>query len=420
MTKLVVSATKDYLLKDGVPYFYLADTAWMAFPNLPISDWKKYLAYRRKQGFTALQMSILPVTHDTSISEDNVDPFRCDSDGNWDFKSYNEVYFDKAKEMVGLAVEAGFVPVLGVLWCCYVPGTPACKRSPIATAMPIDAVKAYSEFAAELFKRFDPIFFISGDAGFQSEHEEAYYMAALKIVRSICPDSLISMHIGSDIDVPKSFIETVDFYMYQSGHGEHQDRPYRLAQKYYAYPIKRPILNSEPCYEGHGRVGTKTRFSRFDVRKAIWQSLLSGAKMGMTYGAHGIWSFHRRGMRFLNANRSFEPFDWDVALRLEGAWDASYARWIFEDYDMFDIEPTRRIGTDDGEVVMSADIDLTKIAIYSPYSFDIEVDIDLSGYRCQLIDLENRRPIMPQVNYGKPSTIRMPNFNSDYLILATR
>ena len=75
MTDWAVAHTHDYLTKDGKPFFYLADTAWMAFANLPLSDWPRYLAYRKLQGFNALQISILPVTHDTSMSPENIDPF---------------------------------------------------------------------------------------------------------------------------------------------------------------------------------------------------------------------------------------------------------------------------------------------------------------------------------------------------------
>ena len=34
MTRFQVSPTKDYLLKDGEPFFYLADTVWAAFGSL--------------------------------------------------------------------------------------------------------------------------------------------------------------------------------------------------------------------------------------------------------------------------------------------------------------------------------------------------------------------------------------------------
>ena len=422
MARLEVSPSKEYLLKDGKPFFYLADTAWMAFGSLPLADWPRYLAYRKQQGFTALQISILPVTHDMSMAEANIPPFLSGADGQWDFNAYNPAYFDKAETMVAMAVEQGFVPVLGVLWCSYVPGTRCSKNSPVASAMPFEAVAPYATYAAERFKPYDPMFFISGDTQFESPDEEPYYMAALQAVRAVCPDALLTMHMTPRGDLPRAFIDAIDFYMYQSGHGAgRQDQPYLLAEKFTAYPVKRPVVNAEPPYEGHGRVGERTRFNAFDVRKATWQSLLSGAKMGVTYGAHGTWMFHRRGMTFLNAHRSFEPYDWEVALRLEGAWDVGYARWIFETYNFFALNPAQDLLlNEDAEIRAAASEDRSTVAVYIPYSFDVELNLDLSGYRCIQIDLATRRVLTPVVETGARSRVQMPAVNADTLFIAKR
>jgi hypothetical protein len=412
-----------YLVTEaGKPFFYLADTAWMAFPNLSIEEWSRYLAYRRLQGFNALQISILPITHDTSMGPQNMDPFPPGADGNWDFSAYNQAYFAKAETMVHMAVEQGFVPVLGILWCSYVPGTRCSQNSPVASAMPLEAVTAYATYAAQRFKKFDPIFFISGDTHFESPEEEPYYMAALKAVRAVCPEALLTMHLSPRGDLPRSFMDEIDFYMYQSGHhADHLDRPYLFAEKFILYPVKRPVVNSEPPYEGHGRVGDRTRFNAFDIRKATWQSLLSGAKMGVTYGAHGVWSFHKRGMNFLNAHRSFEPFDWDEALTLDGAWDVGFARWIFESYNLFETNPAQTIlRNQDPEIRAAASEDRSTVAIYTPYAFDIDLDLDLTGYTCIQIDLANRRITVPEVETGPQSRVGMHRFNADVLFVATR
>ncbi|MBI1298025.1 DUF4038 domain-containing protein [bacterium] len=416
-----VSPTQDYLLQDGRPFFYLADTAWAAFSNLSIADWARYLAYRKMQGFTAMQISILPITHDTSMGPGNVDPFLPDADGNWDFNRYNEDYFAKAETMVQMTVDQGLVPVLGILWCSYVPGTRCSQNSPVASAMPFDAMQAYAGYAAKRFKPYNPMFFISGDTHFESPEEEPYYMAALEAVKAVCPDALLTMHLSPRGDLPRSFMDVVDFYMYQSGHhAEHLDRPYLFGEKFSAYPVKRPIVNSEPPYEGHGRVGERTRFNAFDIRKATWQSLLSGAKMGVTYGAHGVWSFHHRGLNFLNAHRSFEPFSWDEALTLPGAWDVGFAKWLFETYNLFETEPASILRNEDPEIRAAASPDHSIVAVYVPYTFDLDLDLDLTGYDCIQIDLTSRRIITPEVQTGPQSRVGMLRFNADSLFLARR
>ncbi|MCX8171876.1 MAG: hypothetical protein N3E47_07985 [Candidatus Bathyarchaeota archaeon] len=49
----------------------------------------------------------------------------------------------------------------------------------------------------------------------------------------------------------------------------------------------------------------------------IWQRFLSDAKAGAAHGA----------------------YEWNTALRFPGAFDAAFAKWIFEKYDVFGIKP---------------------------------------------------------------------------------
>jgi hypothetical protein len=420
MMALRVSDTKDYLLRDGKPFFYLADTVWAAFANLSIDEWRRYLAFRKAQGFNALQISILPITHDTSASEESDSPFLPDAHGHWDVYRLNEGYFDKAERMVGMAVASGLVPVLGVVWKCHVPGTLASRRSPLPSTMPLDAMEAYVEYVAKRFAKFTPVFFISGDTAWDSDQEPVYYMRALEIVRRICPDSLVTMHMVPSAVLPDEFAGKVDFYMYQSGHGAEQTTPYELARTHQGYATKRPVVNGEPCYEGHGRGRTRTRFTAFDVRKATWQSLLSGAKMGITYGAHGVWSCHHPGMGFVQPEWKFVPYPWEEGLRLPGAWDAAYARWLFEHFSLYDVNPAELLVRADPEVAVSASSDRTKIALYMPHAYDAELTVDLGGYRCEVFDLGARRPMVPVVEPGTSSVLRLSMFNGDALFLALK
>jgi hypothetical protein len=420
MAKLRVSDTCDYLLKEGRPFFYLADTVWAAFANLSLETWERYLRYRRAQGFNAVQISILPITHDTSTSEASVQPFLPNAEGNWDPYRLNEAYFHKAEEMVAMASDAGVLPVLGVVWKCHVPGTLASRRSPVPSALPEDAMEGYVAHVVKRFARFAPVYFISGDTAWDSDQEPIYYMSALDIVRSLSPDSLITMHMVPNATLPDEFADRVDFYMYQSGHGPEQRTPYELARKHQHYATKRPVVNGEPCYEGHGKGRTLTRFSAFDVRKATWQSLLSGAKMGITYGAHGVWSCHSHGMDFVQPEWKFVPYDWEEALHLPGAWDVCYAKWLFEQYGLWDADPCNLLVRDNGEVAVSASTDHSKIAIYMPHVYDLALKLDLGGYLCQVIDLADRRPLVPEVHPGIPSTIHLSMCQGDALLVATR
>jgi hypothetical protein len=415
---LRISETHDYLLKDGQPFFYLADTVWAAFANLSIDQWEAYLRFRKAQGFNAVQISILPITHDTSTWDRSDQPFEPDRDGNWDVYELNTAYFDKAERMVALAAEADILPVLGVVWKNHVPGTLASQRSPVPSTLPLDALEAYVAYAVARFAPYTPIFFISGDTAWDADQEPRYYMAALEIVRRLAPDALITMHMVPSATLPEAFAERVDLYMYQSGHGPEQRTPYELARTFREYPVKRPVVNGEPCYEGHGKGRTLTRFRAFDVRKAIWQSLLSGAKMGTAYGAHGVWSCHLAGMDFVQPEWKFVPYEWHDALCLPGAWDVATARWLFEQFDLFQVDPVDLLVREDPEVAVAASGDRATIALYMPHAYDVALNIDLAGYDCRVIDLTARRTMVPVVEAGLPSTVRLSLFNGDALFLA--
>ncbi|MBS7648086.1 MAG: DUF4038 domain-containing protein [Candidatus Bathyarchaeia archaeon] len=419
MSELSISNTRDYFLRDGEKFFYLADTCWSAFTNPSYEEWEYYLDYRRMQGFNAIQINILP-QHDRSESDNYIDPFEALPDGGWDFTSKNEKYFDRAEKMVEMAVEREFTLALVVLWCNYVKGTWGSKINP-KRIIPLEHLEEYVTYVAERFGKYNPIFIISGDTNFETEDSIIYYKTALDIIKRASPNSLTTMHLmGGLWDMPEVFIKSpnYDFYMYQSSHiREHQHLPYELAQRFYNMPVKRPAVNGEPCYEGHSHGGKYGRFGRFDVRKAIWQSLLSGAKAGTAYGAHGIWSWHKKGKKFWGERFSGIPYEWRAALKFPGAFDASFAKWVFEKYDMFDIEPANeKLLNETPEIRISEGRD--KIAVYTPYNWDIKLRLNGISCKWEGIELESRRVFKPEVKISSDySVIEMTDFNSDILFI---
>ena len=108
---------------------------------------------------------------------------------------------------------------------CYVPGTRASERSPVPSAMPVDAMRAYVEHAVRRFAPCEPIFFVSGDTAWDSDQEPVYCGAALEIAREHAPGSLLTMHMVPSATLPDEFVERVDLYICQSGHGAEQTTP---------------------------------------------------------------------------------------------------------------------------------------------------------------------------------------------------
>ena len=115
-----------------------------------------------------------------------------------------------------------------------------------------------------------------------------------------------------------------------------------------------------------------------------------------------------------------------MALELAGAWDVSFAKWIFETYNLFDLEAADLVVNENGdpsgrkEIRAAANQSLTKVVVYSPYSFAFDLALDLTGFRCVQIDLATRRVTVPEIETGARSRIAMYPFNTDVLLLAVK
>lgn len=415
---LTVSETRDYFLRDGREFFYLADTCWSAFTNATLDEWEYYLEFRRAQGFNALQINVLP-QHDRSEVGAFPQPFKEAPGGGWDFSRVNEEYFDRAEKMVEMAVERGFTPALVVLWCNYVPGTWG-SRLPIARVIPREHLVPYVEYVAERFGKYEPVFVISGDTNFEGPEAVEYYATALEVVKRRAPRSLTTMHLAGGLwELPEAIWKSpsYDFYMYQSSHDRDNQRlAYLLAERFYSMPVKRPIVNGEPCYEGIAG-GKFHRFSRADVRRAVWWSLLSGAKAGTAYGALGIWNWHRVGATFYGEQYGGPSFDWRTALGFEGALDVAFAKWLFEKYSLFDIEPANEL-LSDGNPDVRAARGRGKVVVYTPYSWSLKLKVDASAYDWECFALEKRSPLKPKVAASSEgAALRVPEANSDLLLV---
>jgi hypothetical protein len=432
VSNLTVSKSGDYFEREGKKFFYLADDVWPAFAKASFSDWEEYLEYRKMQGFNVLHLWL----QNRSLFGNCPAPFRFDAQGYPDYYTMDDEYFERAQKMLAMAVEKGFIPAISLLWADKVKDTWLSKQFPPAHVIPIDAVQCYAEYVAKTFAEYNPIYLLSGDTNFESSETSQAYLIALDAIKSICPDAVTSMHIwGDSCYMPDEIVQSkIDYYMFQSGHKRHlQHFAYQFAQELYQQPVKRPIVNGEPCFEGlpglldWGAV-EPTRFNAFDVRKAIWSSLLSGAKAGIGYGAFGIWPWYTSGpwqesllpgeMPWEGTQYFGQPYPWKTALRFRSAWDAAFARWIFETYDLFGLEPYSGILNKTDVIRMSASPSLDKVAIYIPYAVDVEVGLDLSGYNWTLVNLTDRDMARPEIEAGKASSvIKRHCFNADVLLI---
>lgn len=397
------------MMKDGVPFFYLADTCWSAFTSIKEDEWFYYLKKRKEQGFNTLQINILP-QWDRSIGEFDQLPFKM-KEGIFDFSELDDSYFERARRMCAVAEEQGFVLSLIVLWSNYVTGTWASAINQEKNVYPTELLDKYFEKVIDYFDSFSPIYVIGGDTDFPTDSTIATYQKAFDYFESATPDTIKTIHVkGRFSEIPEAIQKRLDIYFYQSGHNSSfPDMAYTLAQDFYKKEPQLPIINSEPCYEqmGYARK-VYGRFRQSDVRKAAWQSVLSGGCAGITYGAHGVWSWHRNSASYsIDKGEAFDtPMQWQDAINFPGALDYGYLKNLLEDNGITVLKPSNhKLEKGDEQIRVAYAEDVDMYLIYLPSNTSIRIAVDFSDYHISLIDLATKEVHKPDYMIKDKQTI---------------
>jgi hypothetical protein len=113
----------------------------------------------------------------------------------------------------------------------------------------------------------------------------------------------------------------LDLAGYQSGHGDDANTLRWIHSGPAAQNWKtatRPLLNLEPPYEDHIAYQSRRPHSAYSVRRAVYWSLLCAPPAGVTYGAHGVWSWETKPNVPLNHSGSGLARPWFEAVDLPG------------------------------------------------------------------------------------------------------
>jgi hypothetical protein len=326
---------RGFVHRDGTPFFWLGDTVWSMSSGVTTGEWEEYLSFRRAQGFNVVQVNSLP-QHDSSVS-DYRRPFSVDR-GGWDLARPDGAYFWYLDRLVAMTTDAGMFTAMVVLWFDYVPGTNLwwnLERKAIFTP---ELAARYGRYLAARYAAFGTIWIVTGDSDFETPESMAVYDAAANAIRAANPYvSLMTAHLNGEISTPSALNERewLDFHMFQSGHGaDSRGRALTYAGADRACRPVRPVFNAEPMYDGAHHVYTEGHIaSRATVRRVYWSSILGGGNAGLTYGAHGLWSWARPPL---------SP-TWRDVLKLESADDAVRLKRFLAALPWWELGPSQHL-----------------------------------------------------------------------------
>lgn len=322
---------------DGTPFFFLADTCWTGPALSGEKDWEKYLADRVKKGFTAIQFNM-------------ASPWRCaptDAEGNASYTLKdgklipNEAFYKRCDARLKAINDAGLLAVPILCW--------AHRKGDAGKELTEEQITTLVKFEVARYKDAHVLWILAGDNQYTTD--TAMWKRIGKAVFGDKPDAPVTTHPTGENFPWKDWEDEkwLTVLSYQSGHGDSEKTLKWLT----AGPVTeygkrkeftRPVINLEPPYEGHNGYSTKKPHSELNVRRAIYWSLLSAPVAGVTYGGHGVWSWHTKpGEEPTDHKGTGVAKVWSEAIDLPGAGQMKYVKAVFEGVKWTELRPAQHL-----------------------------------------------------------------------------
>jgi hypothetical protein len=326
---LKVSQDRRHLVDQrGVPFLYHADTPWMIFTKLSENEAKEYIAHRKEQGFTALQVQLTGFLGMTNLAGDR--PFT-GTPPQQDLARPNEKFFAHVDRVVAEAQRQGMLLAIAPAWsgCC---GEGWAGIADDGTPKPLNQngpakCRALGRCLGARYGKFANVMWILG--GDNDPHKTREEIRALGLgLKDSAPQQLITYHAASShssTDVwpaDERWLDVSMIYTYFRGFNKawnkNQPDVYEASHAEFDKSPARPFFLGESTYEGeHGAWG-----SALQARKQAYWCVLGGG-FGHAYGSPN-WNF---------------PAHWRELLDLPGAASLKHLRALFESRPWWKLVP---------------------------------------------------------------------------------
>lgn len=327
-----ISSNRRYLAHaDSAPFLWLADTAWNGALMSTDDGWDTYLADRTAKGFTAIQF----VTTQWRAADAN-------AEGEVAYTGFEEIsinprFFDRIDRRIDAINQAGLLAAPVLLWTLGEP-----DRNP--GRLPESQAIKLARYLVARYQGHHVVWILAGDENFSDERGVRWR----RIGRGVFGDrehAPATVHPQGRQWFFDDFAEEdwLDLIIYQSSHGGGQLTLRWLqsgppAQEWRQEPT-RPILNSEPGYEDILALERDEPHTADDVRRQLWWSLLNTPTAGVTYGAHGIWSWEFEARAALNHDRFGVARPWMEAMRMPGSGQVRHVADLFQSIEWWTLRP---------------------------------------------------------------------------------
>jgi hypothetical protein len=333
---LRVSPGRRHLVHaDGAPFFWLGDTVWNGPLKSSASDWARFLADRAQKGFSAIQF--VP-TQWISASGD--------SEGRPAWLGTGRIriepaFFRRLDRRVDAINEFGMVAAPVLAWTAGW-NRDSAHLNP-GTSLAEDQLILLIRYLVARYGAHQVVWILAGDGIYEGAEAERWRRIGRAALDRT--NRLATMHPGGKLWVAPEFsLEPwFSFNGYQSGHWNDDDNSRWINEGppstgWHAEP-RCPHINLEPCYEAHRGMATGRQIDAHDVRRACYWSLLASPTAGVTYGAHGVWSWESEPELPLSHPGTGIARPWHEAMHLPGSAGMAHLKAIFNGIDWWKLLP---------------------------------------------------------------------------------
>ncbi len=332
---LRVAASKTHLEHaDGTPFFVLADTCWTGPALSTEADWDVYLKDRAAKKFTAVQFNM-------------VSPWRTaptDAGGHTAYTiaggklTPNPAFYARLDARFREILAHGLLPVPVLCW--------AHKKGDAGVDLSEEQLTQLINFELDRYQASPALWILAGDNGYGKTDGDKWKRIG-RAVFAGRPDLLVTTHpTGQNFPWNAWRDEKwLTVLGYQSGHGDSADTLRWMhsgppAEYGKAQTFARPVLDLEPCYEAHNGYQSKKPITPAMVRRAVYWGLLVHPVAGVTYGGHGVWSWHTKPGKGPTDHESTGVAKvWRDALDLPGSGQMGIMRSVFESVPWTELRP---------------------------------------------------------------------------------
>ena len=346
---LTINPRHRGFLRDGTPFFWLGDTAWLLFHKLTDEEIDVYLENRAMKGYTVIQATL---SHFDDFATCDGQPAFVDNDLSRPAAASG--FWNRVERAVQKAASLGLVMGLLPCWGSFAS----------SGRLNADTAPAYGAFLAQRFGGYENVLWILG-GDVRGSVAPAAFEALARALKRGAPDQLIGFHPFGRCSSSQWFCgaDWLDFHMFQSGHRDRGQRTLGawddnavadeewMAEENYLYVLRdlerddKPTLDGEPSYEDipHGlHDPSRPYWTDREVRRYAWWSLLAGAA-GFTYGHNAIMQFWDGvGEPSFGVRQH-----WDVALHAPGSFQMRHLRDLMEAVDWQSGRNAQEFLTDD-------------------------------------------------------------------------